>query len=265
MAHQDPRDLADGTQGRGYAQRVSPAFPAWLRKPSPRVVDVALTVLVGLPVVAGSVVSGIDEDRIVWGVVIGLAATAPLLVRRRWPFAVLAITVAIAALSPVDVLFGLPLLISLYTIGANRSWQATVVAVASVVATAIVYVLAGGANTDVGEVIGIALLCVLGAGAGLYVGGKRSSITTLEQQTERLNRERRLLAERAVAEERVRIAQELHDVVAHNVSLIVVQAQALGATAGDGHVKEATDGIADLGAPDDGRDAPHAAPVARTR
>jgi signal transduction histidine kinase len=45
----------------------------------------------------------------------------------------------------------------------------------------------------------------------------------------------------------VRIAQELHDVVAHNVSLIVVKAQALGATVPDERVAEATDGIADLG------------------
>ncbi len=56
-----------------------------------------------------------------------------------------------------------------------------------------------------------------------------------------------LLAERAVAEERVRIAQELHDVVAHSVSLIVVQAQALGATVPDERVTQATRGIADLG------------------
>jgi signal transduction histidine kinase len=82
---------------------------------------------------------------------------------------------------------------------------------------------------------------------GLYIGNKRTSITTLEGQTARRARERELLAERAVAEERVRIAQELHDVIAHNVSLIVVQAQALGATThGDERVTAATDAIADL-------------------
>ena len=42
----------------------------------------------------------------------------------------------------------------------------------------------------------------------------------------------------------MRIAQELHDVVAHNVSLIVVKAQALGATVPDDRVAEATAGIA---------------------
>jgi signal transduction histidine kinase len=69
----------------------------------------------------------------------------------------------------------------------------------------------------------------------------------LVERAERLDRERELLAERAVGQERVRIAQELHDVVAHTVSLIVVQAQALGATAGSAEVTRATDGIADLG------------------
>ena len=47
-----------------------------------------------------------------------------------------------------------------------------------------------------------------------------------------LEREQQLLTEQAVAAERVRIARELHDVVAHGVSLMVVQAQALGALDG---------------------------------
>jgi len=91
------------------------------------------------------------------------------------------------------------------------------------------------------------MLASFAAGFGLYIGNRRTSMEALRERAERLDRERELLAERAVAEERVRIAQELHDVVAHNVSLIVVQAQALGATVPDQCVAEATAGIADLG------------------
>ena len=54
-------------------------------------VDVALTVAVGVPVVATTLASGIEQDRVLLGLVFGLAATLPLLVRRRWPFAVLAV------------------------------------------------------------------------------------------------------------------------------------------------------------------------------
>jgi signal transduction histidine kinase len=78
-------------------------------------------------------------------------------------------------------------------------------------------------------------------------GTLTASIATVAAVILRLDLERELLAQQAVAEERVRLANELHDVVAHNVSLIVVQAQALGATARDQAVTAATDGIAVLG------------------
>jgi signal transduction histidine kinase len=247
MAHEDARDLVDATRGRGYAQRVSLALPAWVGNPSPRWVDAAVTVAVGVPVVATTVADAAADDRPLLGVLFGLAAVAPLLVRRRWPLATLGAILAVAFSSPADGAFELPVLVAIYTVGSSRSWEATVAAATAVVGAAAVYEVAGGPDLSREDVLGLALLCSIAAGTGLYIGSRRTRIEALAERAERLDRERELLAERAVAEERVRIAQELHDVVAHNVSLIVVQAQALGATVSHDRVTEATDGIADLG------------------
>jgi signal transduction histidine kinase len=98
-----------------------------------------------------------------------------------------------------------------------------------------------------GFVIGNTAQAAASIALGLYVGARRREVDALHERAERLDRERELLADRAVAEERVRIAQELHDVVAHNVSLMVVRAQGLGATLDEEPVKSTTDAIADLG------------------
>src|SRR6202035_2701292 len=82
---------------------------------------------------------------------------------------------------------------------------------------------------------------------GRYVGARRRVMDGLRERAERLDRERELLADRAVAQERVRIARELHDVTAHNISLIVVTAQGLGATTDDQRVAESMESIAGLG------------------
>ena len=224
-----------------------PALAARLRSPSPRLIDVGVALLLGVPVMLGAVVTGHDHHRLAAGIGFGLLATVPLLVRRRRPFAVLGLLVAGTVLSPVEIAWQLPLMLALYTVGAHRSWEATLTAVAAVLGVALAYSLAGGPNFPIGAVVGTAILSGVAAAIGLYVGGKRASEVALRDRADRLDRERELVAEAAVAAERVRIAQELHDVVAHNVSLIVVQAQALGATAGDERVRRATDDLADLG------------------
>jgi signal transduction histidine kinase len=108
-----------------------------------------------------------------------------------------------------------------------------------------------GNVTEHGGLLGYAIASTASCGAavalGLYVGARRRVLDGLRERAERLDREQELLADRAVSQERLRIAQELHDIVAHNVSLMVVQAQALGATVHDDRVTEGTNAIADLG------------------
>ena len=82
--------------------------------------------------------------------------------------------------------------------------------------------------------------------SALYAGARRGHAA----------RERELLGAQAAADERLRIARELHDAVGHEVSLMVVQVQALGATAPE--VREETESIAGSRPPCDGGDAPDA-------
>lgn len=66
---------------------------------------------------------------------------------------------------------------------------------------------------------------------GLWVRARRDTLAALRDRTERLEREQEARADRVRAEERTRIAREMHDVVAHRVSLMVVHAGALEVTA----------------------------------
>src|ERR1700750_760407 len=122
MAQHVPRAAVHAGPGRGYAHHVASALRAWLGQPSPRMVDVALTVAVGVPVITTTVASGAEQDRVALGVLFGLAATLPLLARRGWPFALLAVVLAAAIATPVDGQYVFPLVVALYTIGSTRSW-----------------------------------------------------------------------------------------------------------------------------------------------
>jgi signal transduction histidine kinase len=226
---------------------VSPARPSWLRKPSARTVDVLVVFVVALLVLPAAIEQASKSHEVLEVTLLSLTGVLALLFRRSWPFLVLAVVTAANVLTPVDSPIWIPLMVALYTIGSRHSGETTIAAAGAVVAVGVVYRLAGGPEFGSADLVGLALICAVSAGLGVYVGSRRARMDRLQERAELLDRERELLAQRAVAEERVRIAQELHDVVAHNVSLIVVQAQALGATAGDERVREATDGIADLG------------------
>ena len=91
-------------------------------------------------------------------------------------------------------------------------------------------------------IIAVAILRVaLGPLLALYFDARRRLVQALTERAERAERERHLLAEQARAEERARLAGEMHDVVTHRVSLMVLQAGALRMTAPDEPTRQAAE------------------------
>ncbi|MEU3251328.1 histidine kinase [Streptomyces sp. NPDC006997] len=183
------------------------------------------------------------------GVVFGLVAGSALLVRRQWPIAVVLVAIAIA---PAQMGF-LMSVVGLYTLAASELPRRIIASLAgmSLVGTLIVTFVRAqqGMNRGEYEIGGdwfvpfISITASLGVTAppvllGMYVGARRRLMESLRERADSLERELQLLAERAEEraewarnEERTRIAREMHDVVAHRVSLMVVHAAALQAVA----------------------------------
>jgi signal transduction histidine kinase len=225
---------------------VFPALPEWVRRPSDRTKDIALAALVAVPLMGAGITDAVKLDRPQLAV-LSLIAVLAVLVRRRWPLGALAVTAAATIAADPDEATAIAVLVVLYHVASTQPRRTTAIATAALVAANVINIVVDGADLNAGPVIGFGVQCAAVVALGFYVATRRAVLAAAHERAERMDRERELLADRAVAEERVRIAQELHDVVAHNVSLIVVKAQALGATVPDDRVAEATDGIADLG------------------
>ncbi|MFC8709709.1 sensor histidine kinase [Streptomyces sp. NPDC057197] len=185
---------------------------------------------------------------LVAGVLFGLLCGSVLLVRRRWPIAVVLVAIAVTP-AQMGFLMGI---VGLYTLATCELPRRIIGALAgmSLLGTMIVTFVRVRQDMARGDfTIGdwfvpfAAVTTSLGLTApplllGLYVGARRRLMESLRERADSLERELQLLAERAEeraewarGEERTRIAREMHDVVAHRVSLMVVHAAALQAVA----------------------------------
>lgn len=105
-------------------------------------------------------------------------------------------------------------------------WRTVGTAVALLTTIAILGVLVPSDDLPAAAVIGIAAIHLTAAIAGEIVYDRRQRVAALEQRAARAEAERELMARHAVLDERSRIARDLHDVVAHGMSVMVVQAGA---------------------------------------
>jgi signal transduction histidine kinase len=156
-------------------------------------------------------------------------AGVALLFRRRWPVAVLAVTVgAIAAYAAAGYVPGAalcPVFVALFTVATLRPRQE--VRWLGLASMAVLFV-ATGANSVFGWLGGtnvvMLALSVASLALGQAVAGRRQVFAAMVERAERAERDREEEARRRVDAERLRIARELHDVVAHSMSMINVQA-----------------------------------------
>ncbi|MFG2000203.1 sensor histidine kinase [Spirillospora sp. NPDC048911] len=153
-----------------------------------------------------------------------------LVVRRRHPVGLSVFMVAFGTVMGAGIVS--PLII-LYSLGAYAASRRTGIMIA-LAGCASFLILPGPTATDdpflARATFGVAFTA-LPVVLGLYMGARKQLIATLQERTRRLEREVHLLADKAKAEERTRIAREMHDVVANRVSVMVVHAGALKAVA----------------------------------
>jgi signal transduction histidine kinase len=168
---------------------------------------------------------------------IALAITLPLAWRRRRPVLVLAIIVGASILESLVVASGivnLTVLIALYSVAVHADRRASVAALGWSLGAVIVVVAVSAASSkfELAPLIwaSVLVLAWIVCGAvwllGDLVRSRGEAVAELQQRNAELEAEREENARLAVADERARIARELHDAVAHSMSVMVVQAGA---------------------------------------
>ena len=175
-------------------------------------------------------------------IVTALVTCAPIAVRRRWPLAALVVScLGIITHFLADFPEGsLPLaaLLLTYTVGAWCPLRRAVAGLGVVAATLVVLWVSDSPGLDTVGTIGVVAQYAAAWALGVAMRNRRVAADALVRQADERAEAERQAAARVVAEERLRIAQELHDIVGHSMSVIAVQA-GVGVHVLDAHPEQA--------------------------
>lgn len=203
-----------------WAVRPVGAVRRWCSRVPPMVGDSVLPVLLLLNIMTTLV----PRD---WPVPLALTAALalPLVWRRRAPravFGAVAATAFVQWLLGVQLLADVALLVALYTVAAHAGRRGVLVAVAVVEAGALLACLRWVAEEAfLTPFVAVTAMVVAAAVLGVNVRTRGDYLAAVEERAVRLEQERDQRARLAVAEERTRITREMHDIVTHNLSVMV--------------------------------------------
>ncbi len=158
---------------------------------------------------------------------LGLVSLLLSFFRRRWPMPVATVT---ALLGSVSISSAGPGVLASVSLATRRVvWQIVVVGLAGLVG-AMIYPLVGPSPTHdpwwITFAFGLAFTIAMLVW-GMYLGSRRELLWTLRDRAERAEAEQELRVEQGRSNERARIAREMHDVLAHRISLITMHAGAM--------------------------------------
>jgi signal transduction histidine kinase len=181
-------------------------------------------------IVGGFLVFAANADRMseelqFYDLVGGAAASLALWWRRRWPVGVALFAAAMGSFSASASLAGG---IALFTVAVHRR-SAVAIAVAAASLTVVpIYIAVQPSEEPYWVDAVISLLAVGGVVAwGMFVRARRQLVISLRERAERAEAEQQLRVEQARQQERAQIAREMHDVLAHRISLLSLHAGAL--------------------------------------
>lgn len=208
----------------------------WLRT-HPRGADALLAVLVVTGALAAHLwgESTVDDPNEVdpawWTVLVVLLGTAPIYWRRTHTLAAGLVVVGAEVFALFVGMSGAAFIgsvIAVYSIGAHTTGVLRTRVTAAIALLVVALFVAGWIDglSLLDEFISTGVLLITAFVVGDNLRRRREHVADLAERAERAEREHDLLAEQRVAAERTRIARDLHDVVAHSVSVMVIQASA---------------------------------------
>lgn len=193
------------------------------------VLDAGIALLIlPLPYVPPFLDAG-EPIAVVPTLLVSIVVAVALLFRRRYPLIVLgavlsmSIPTLLAGAHTVPVTAGAA--VALYTVASERSRRTTLIAT-GIALVSVVGLIAGstdeieGVRTGISVMVWVALAGAIGDG----VRSRRTHVQLLQDRARRAEETREQVARARVAEERLRIARELHDIVAHHIAVVNIQA-----------------------------------------